>query len=263
MLELMLACVKWTNDKWQFTWISYMFVCVLLNVEDYYLAQFEFLPDQNSEYHHTILQTITHPWSMANNSIFSHQTSPLSKSVVEKVFENALSAKFKGKVMFETTPRKEPGESREKEKRDHQHNKSWLRKNKFQICSHKQGTVAQTTVVVEYMAAAIVAKQATWMRKVPLHFGMPQTKPTELFVDNKSIITIAKNPVFYKKTKHINVKYYLSSDAEKCGEVLIPHFSFEEQFTDMLAKSLSKPKFNYHKDQLKILHTSIKGECWS
>ncbi|EOY02814.1 Uncharacterized protein TCM_017208 [Theobroma cacao] len=146
--------------------------------------------------------------------------------------------------MFETTPRKEPGESREKEKRGHQHNKSQLRKNKFQICSHKQGIVAQTTVAAEYMAVVITANQATWIRKVPLHFGMPQKKPTELFVVNKSTITVAKNAVFYGRTKHISVKYYLSSDVKKSGEVLIPHFSFEEQFTDMLTKSLSKPKIN-------------------
>ncbi|EOY31587.1 Uncharacterized protein TCM_038536 [Theobroma cacao] len=147
---------------------------------------------------------------MANNSIFSHQASPLNEFKVLKMKDNEVMKVYRDKLMQTTN----------------------------------QVRLLDENILVEYMVAVIATNQATWIRNVPLHFGMPKTKPTELFVVNKSTITVAKNAVFYGRAKHISVKYYLSSDTKKCEEVLIPHFSFEEQFIDMLTKSLSKPKIN-------------------
>jgi len=37
---------------------------------------------------------------------------------------------------------------------------------------------------------------------------MPQENPTEIFIDNSSTITLAKNPVFHDRSKHINTRFH-------------------------------------------------------
>jgi hypothetical protein len=37
---------------------------------------------------------------------------------------------------------------------------------------------------------------------------MPWEKPTKIYVDNSSTITLAKNPMFHDKSKHIDTKFH-------------------------------------------------------
>ena len=37
---------------------------------------------------------------------------------------------------------------------------------------------------------------------------MLQAEATEIFVDNKSALTLAKNPIFHDQSKHIDTRYH-------------------------------------------------------
>ncbi|EOY11239.1 Uncharacterized protein TCM_026479 [Theobroma cacao] len=91
----------------------------------------------------------------------------------------------------------------------------------FSWYSGKQDVVAQSTAEAEYIAAAAATNQAIWLRKLLCDMNFNQNEATEVFVDNKSAIAIAKNPVHHGRTKHINVKYHAIREAEKEGEVSI------------------------------------------
>lgn len=69
----------------------------------------------------------------------------------------------------------------------------------------KQETTAQSAVEAKYTAAATAANQAIWMRKVLVDLGFLHVSPAGLYVDTKSAIAMAKNPVFHNRTKHIKV----------------------------------------------------------
>jgi hypothetical protein len=51
-------------------------------------------------------------------------------------------------------------------------------------------------------------KELLWLRMLMESFGLKQTEPTELKVDNQAAIAMSKNPEFHRKTKHIGVRFH-------------------------------------------------------
>lgn len=111
------------------------------------------------------------------------------------------------------------------------------------------------------MAVASTTNQAIWVRKVLHDLTIPQLKATDLWLDNKSVIAIAKNLVFHGKTKHISVKYHALRDADKKGEICIHYCPFEDQLADIMTKALKKQMFKFQRNKLMVHQASIMGEC--
>ncbi|TXG53604.1 hypothetical protein EZV62_018860 [Acer yangbiense] len=76
----------------------------------------------------------------------------------------------------------------------------------------------QSSAEAKYIAAAAAPNQAIWIRKVLTDLNYVQEKPTRLWCD-MSAISMAKNPIQYGRTKHINVKFHAIREAEKNGNV--------------------------------------------
>ena len=72
---------------------------------------------------------------------------------------------------------------------------------------------------------------------------------TTLFCDNKSAISMAKNPVFHSRTKHIDVKYNFIREAVENGVIEIKYCSTQNQMADIFTKALSKEKFLQFRDR--------------
>lgn len=64
-----------------------------------------------------------------------------------------------------------------------------------------------------------------------------------LYIDNKSAIDLAKNPVFHGRSKHIDIRYYFIREYVEWGEIVIKHVKTDEQRADVLTKALSTIKF--------------------
>jgi hypothetical protein len=62
-------------------------------------------------------------------------------------------------------------------------------------------------------------------------------------VDNKSSLTLSKNPVFHERSKHIQ-------SCLKEGSVNVSHISTEDQLADILTKSVGRVKFHELMDKL-------------
>ena len=77
--------------------------------------------------------------------------------------------------------------------------------------SSKQGTVADSTMEDEYIAANDVAKEDVWMCKFMDQLGVvPAVKqPIPLYCDNPATISLVKEPRLHKRAKHILWKYHL------------------------------------------------------
>ena len=86
-------------------------------------------------------------------------------------------------------------------------------------------------------------------------------EPIVLWCDNKSAISIAKNPIQHGRTKHINVKFHAIREAEKNGDVQLMHCSSEEQLADILTKALPSAKFMELRSKLGVFKKSFKEEC--
>jgi hypothetical protein len=60
----------------------------------------------------------------------------------------------------------------------------------------------------------------------------------ELLVDNQSTIALSKNPVFHKRSKHIDLRYHYIRECVDKGRIIIDYIATEEQLVDILTKAL-------------------------
>ncbi|CAJ2640870.1 unnamed protein product [Trifolium pratense] len=71
----------------------------------------------------------------------------------------------------------------------------------FTWMSKKQLIVTLSTCEAEYVAATSCVCHAIWLRNLLKELSLPQKEPTKIFVDNKSAIALAKNPVFHDRNR--------------------------------------------------------------
>ncbi|GJS35965.1 putative ribonuclease H-like domain-containing protein [Tanacetum coccineum] len=82
----------------------------------------------------------------------------------------------------------------------------------------KQTIVANSTTKAEYVAAANCSGKVLWIQNQMLDYGF-NFMNTKIYIDNESTICIVKNPVFYSKTKHIDIRHHFIRDSyeKKCN----------------------------------------------
>ena len=61
--------------------------------------------------------------------------------------------------------------------------------------------------------------------------------------DNQACIKIAESEGTNKRSKHIDVRYHVTREAIKNGEIKLEYISTEEQIADALTKNLGAVKF--------------------
>lgn len=109
--------------------------------------------------------------------------------------------------------------------------------------SQKQRCVALSSCEAEFMAATAAACQGVWLKNFLGQITGGKHGPVIIYVDNKSAIDLAKNPVFHRRSKHIDIRYHFIRECVERGEIVIKHISTEEQRADVLTKALSTVKF--------------------
>lgn len=109
--------------------------------------------------------------------------------------------------------------------------------------SQKQRCVALSSCEAEFMAASAAACQAIWLRKLLTQVTGEFIGPVVLYIDNKSAINLAKNPVFHGRSKHIDIRFHFIRECVEKGEIIVKHVSSEEQRADPLTKALPVVRF--------------------
>lgn len=90
-------------------------------------------------------------------------------------------------------------------------------------CSQKQDMVALSSCEAEFMAATEAAKQAVWLQDLMCEITGKEVKKTLIRVDNKSAISLAKNPVFHRKSKHIHKRFHFIRERVEQDEIDVEH----------------------------------------
>jgi hypothetical protein len=108
--------------------------------------------------------------------------------------------------------------------------------------SRKQSSVAQSTTKVDYVAAASCCSQLLWITYTMSDFSEEYTR-VPLQCDSTSAISVAKNPVLYSKTKHIEVRYHFRRDNIHKGKIALIHVPTHDQLADNFTKPLDQATF--------------------
>ncbi|WVZ50368.1 hypothetical protein U9M48_001626 [Paspalum notatum var. saurae] len=109
--------------------------------------------------------------------------------------------------------------------------------------SAKQKVVALSSCEAEYIAAATNACQAVWLAQLLAEIRDSAVSKPMLRVDNKSAISLNKNPVHHDRSKHIDIRFHLIREYAHSGQIEVKFISTQEQLGDILTKPLGKVKF--------------------
>ena len=74
--------------------------------------------------------------------------------------------------------------------------------------SSRQSMTAESSTEAEYIALWEAGKKASWLRNLYNKLGFTQKEPIVIMQDNTGTVAIAKNPMFYKYTKHIDSHFH-------------------------------------------------------
>ncbi|KAL0456584.1 UNVERIFIED_CONTAM: Retrovirus-related Pol polyprotein from transposon RE2 [Sesamum latifolium] len=81
----------------------------------------------------------------------------------------------------------------------------------------KQNTLSRSTVEAEYRSMASAFYELTWLTYLLTDFGVTVQLPVPFFYDNKAALHIIENPVFYERTKHLEIDCHIVRDKFKDG----------------------------------------------
>lgn len=78
--------------------------------------------------------------------------------------------------------------------------------------SRKQGSIAQSTVEVEYIPASGASREAVWIRKLISGLFGERLEPIVIHCDNWRCMKLSANQAFHDRSKHIEMKYHYIKD---------------------------------------------------
>jgi hypothetical protein len=107
--------------------------------------------------------------------------------------------------------------------------------------SHKQSTVAISTMEAEYMALSDATREAIARSQLFNELYMQLPSPTVLS-DNQGALDISEDPTNYQRAKHIDIRYHFIRHAINNGEVSVDYIPSAENPADILTKALGKIK---------------------
>ena len=109
--------------------------------------------------------------------------------------------------------------------------------------SKKQACVALSTAEAEYIALAGTAQESLWLQQLFSDLQKGPTKKMVIFEDNQSAISMAKNPQFHSRSKHIAIKYHFIREQVRNGKVELKYCRTNDMVADIMTKGLSGKQF--------------------
>jgi hypothetical protein len=126
-----------------------------------------------------------------------------------------------------------------------------LRLEKSEDECKKQQTVALSSTEAEYMAIAEACKEAIYLKNVLSEIASCDYSIV-LFNDNQGAQRLTENPLFHKRTKHIDVRHHFVRESVANNLVKIVYLPTSEMPADLLTKGLPSVRHNYFLSKLGI-----------
>jgi hypothetical protein len=119
----------------------------------------------------------------------------------------------------------------------------YLGTNLVSWCSKKQPTIACSSAKSEYRSLSHASAETTWLAYLLYELGACIQFPILLHCDILSATYMASNPVFYARTKHIELDYHFVREKVAFGSHRVCFIPSIDQPADLLTKPLHK---NHH-----------------
>ena len=102
--------------------------------------------------------------------------------------------------------------------------------------------VALSSCEAEYIAGATAACQGVWLSRLLADLVNAKVIAPLLYIDNKSALALAKNPVLHERSKHIDVRFHFIRDCISSGVIETDYIRTGDQLADLLTKPLPRER---------------------
>ena len=109
------------------------------------------------------------------------------------------------------------------------------------------------------MTATSSIYHAIWLRNLLKELGLSPKEPIKIFIDNKSEIALAKNPIFHDWSKHIDSRYHFIRECIERNDVQTKYVKLQDQAIDIFTKPLKQEDFTRLRNFLSVIGSSLRG----
>lgn len=119
----------------------------------------------------------------------------------------------------------------------------FLGPNLIQWSSRKQKVVALSSTEAEYRALANTATSVAWLQSLFTELGISLSSSPIILCDNISAGSLASNPVYHARTKHIEIDAHYIREQVLAKKLTVQYVPSSLQIADILTKALSAAQF--------------------
>ncbi|GJS93349.1 hypothetical protein Tco_0800317 [Tanacetum coccineum] len=110
--------------------------------------------------------------------------------------------------------------------------------------SNYRGASLDMKSTTEYVAAANCCGKVLWIQNQMMDYGF-NFMNTRIHIDNKSTISIIKNPVAHSRTKHIEIRFHFIRDCYEKRLIEVMKIHTDSNVADLLTKGFDVTRFNF------------------
>lgn len=103
--------------------------------------------------------------------------------------------------------------------------------------------VALSSTEAEYRALANTATSVAWLQSLFTEPGISLSSSPIIFCDNISAGSLASNPVYHARTKHIEIDAHYIREQVLAKKLTVQYVPSSLQIADILTKALSAAQF--------------------
>ena len=118
--------------------------------------------------------------------------------------------------------------------------------------SKKQQVVARSSTESEYRSLALATSEIMWIQSLLTELQLPLSQPPVVWCDNLGASSLASNPVFHARTKHIEIDIHFVRDRVLANQLDVRYVESANQAADILTKPLPLPLFSHFRSKLQL-----------
>ena len=126
----------------------------------------------------------------------------------------------------------------------------------------RKSQLGPASTEAEYHSLAQTSTELTWIQALLTELHISFNTPV-LYCDNQSVVSIAHNPVFHGRTKHMEIDVFFVREKVLTKQLSVLHIPSLDQWADVLTKSLSSARFQVLRDKLNVkIFSYEKSSPW-